>query len=607
MSRLVIVITVLLPFALGACSDSKEEDAETSKPDEDEDFIVSGKDEDTQSTDIFTAPQPDINIDANVQAPSDELDIQADAGSDSTTPDAQSQCSDEGSIRCMSVSSKLRQRCTSGGWVSIDPCPDGQVCDSEDEDEPGSCRDIFKLCIGFGGSSVCDKETMHTCSIDGIDRTQETCDGPRHCQVGVFEGKCATCLPGDFRCVDERLERCANSGHEWELYDTCSTDALCNDIIGDCTNEICRPDTYFCESDVLMGCNDEQTALIPVEVCEDDLCDEFGKQCDICIPGERLCDGDVALTCVADGQSYRSRECESGQCDSGRCQQCQEDDDCEESENSCEKVTCNAFGECVYESICDDDTPFCEEDGCVACLQDSHCSVPLSYRLITDDECVEAQCVEGECEVVYNETTERCGWLNAFYCDGSGQCVECNKSKDCNQSGYVCEDNQCIRRECIEDDDCEEGLECREYECLPPESYCGDGKLAADEEECDPFEERPEIGVYYTDDDENTLFCDEQCQIHTLYTPCSNNLDCIGDNGTCFGTFHLCSVTCSPNNNTCPSIPTDAEPKCTEQLVGPSLCALICDEDEDCPPDVHCVEIGGIDGKVCQFETDDED
>jgi hypothetical protein len=283
-------------------------------------------------------------------------------------------------------------------------------------------------------------QAASTVAVQGVGSMvqQLTCTTDDNCTTEApicLEGFCVECITDD-NCTSEAPLCIVNSCVEC-VSDTdcpgsnnpCDGDAICTEGVcgftgNDCADgEICVPDneTYTCEQCVVDDdCPDEAPICSSEGVCVE--C-EFDFECppsdDPC-DGSPICDnGTCALTgdpCIDEGLI-----CISGMFPNVvapapfECVECVEDDDCED-----DGLFCTG-------------TPICDNNTCA----------------LTGDPCLPD-------DLLCNEEID--------------ECVECETDFDCfgDNSTPFCDGLFCVQ--CLETEDCEEGLFCREGDCV--EAMC---------------------------------------------------------------------------------------------------------------------------------------
>lgn len=221
---------------------------------------------------------------------------------------------------------------------------------------------------------------------------------------------------------------------------------------------------------------------------------------------------------------------------------------------------------------CDDDEqcpaskPYCGSEGCQGCLQDDHC--PLGAPACTGGVCSpctgdEACEGRGRCELE------------------EGACVECLDAEDC-EEGLCSEDHRCV--ECSSDEDCRGSYICDREICL-----AGD--------RCTPSEPCEEDRLCFIENrDARFGICREQCDVETQ-EGCEEGLVCELHS---FGEDFLPRGGCVE-----PTGGAQAGEKCSETILcdshlicvnsfGRTMCAEFCDPDVEssCTEELVCEALG---------------
>jgi hypothetical protein len=490
------------------------------------------------------------------------------AGQAGSAPAAE-RCTTDGAMRC-AVAAGQREHCSAGVWSPAAACAPNEVCAGATSNAPGSCQPVADVCRGSGGQAVCDGQgVMYQCSAQGVVDSQQKCASAQHCQKGLAAHACVTCIPGETRCTETRLERCDDKGSAFTLVKDCGTPGLCKAAAADCTTAACVANTFTCEGDKLRQCNKDQTAFEDVKACAAGLCDKAGGQCDVCVAGTKHCENNSIMICNATGQAYDSMPCSGSTTHcvgNGQCVACASDADCP-APAACAVKHCNVgTGACEpqpapKQTACGS-SKMCDGAGmCVECLADSDCGDP------------------GLCKVKScNQSTHTCQPQNAgasVSCGGGkhcdrGECVQCSSGSDC--VDQLCQSKACVSGECrysaanpgTRDPGCPSGQVCSSsqscVECTDStqcagkgdghwkcargtcKSSCSDGTLDA-WEDCE---------VSLTSNIENARYCDATtCKWRSVYTcsegpgctpPCSSVSDCPKPYGSE-------TVTCASNSN----------------------------------------------------------
>jgi hypothetical protein len=265
------------------------------------------------------------------------------SGSAEPTSGAAATCDTEGALRCSARVAGGQDRCENGGWVAAQLCPSGQTC-LEDATAQPRCVTVSELCRGSGGQTVCDGQgALIVCNEDESIASMMDCPSARHCQIGIPLQTCATCLPEEeHHCTQTALEQCGLDGMSFHKIEDCETAALCNAMLGKCTDAVCEPSAISCEGNALVTCNADGTAIASRKACSPGTCDSKGRDCNMCEPGTKKCDGDRVLTCDATGQTYLPSSCsDGGTCIGlGQCVECGGNDDCSEMTEVCKVGVC---------------------------------------------------------------------------------------------------------------------------------------------------------------------------------------------------------------------------------------------------------------------------
>jgi len=412
--------------------------------------------------------------------------------------------------------------------------------------------------------------------VDHTDCTDDNlCNGEETCENG-------TCMPGlPMICSD--TDPCTD--------DSCdASDGCIFTPIPDCTSGVCA-DHIDCSDDNL--CNGEETCLYEIcmpgtplicddaDPCTDDSCDAAtgcvnapigdGGACDdadACTENDVCTEGSCAGTSVDcdDGETCTDDTCypaigcvnnpvlDGTPCDDGKfCTEtssCQEGF-CEGSGNPCEllQLVCNEAEdgcECSEDEECDDGLYCNGEEVCEIKLNKQVCQPAIDDPCPQDHICDERKdaCLTFQ----FCNTDDDCD--DGLFCNGEEICFKghgnvqgksvavsvCRQNTDPCTSADLCDEDNDVCLECIEDTDCDDGFFCNGHEmCI--DGSCQEGiSPCLPEEICDE-ESSACLGCVTDVDCNDELFCngeeiclDGNCQSGT--NPCSNEI-CDEENDVC--------------------------------------------------------------------------
>lgn len=280
----------------------------------------------------------------------------------------------------------------------------------------------------------------------------------------------------------------------------------------ECTTESCDPDTRACVvedvADGTMCVADGTTAFCFSGVCESDPCADVdcddGNQCTVngsCNPATRECEGrgnePNVTTCDQNGGAI---------CDGqGNCVECNQPVDCPDATEdckakSCDSGTCGSNNAATNGTSCDGGAGTCEDGACVP----SDLCLDAATRCDDNNECTQnlciggtgacdypqvdngstlcdggiGECVDGQCDLCKRtDCTEpdpcvqdgTCNPVNGMcvpganedintdcttpdggrFCDGQGECVECNDNNQCNDQNECTVDSCGGNNKCV--------------------------------------------------------------------------------------------------------------------------------------------------------------
>jgi hypothetical protein len=144
--------------------------------------------------------------------------------------------------------------------------------------------------------------------------------------------------------------------------------------------ETCNPSQVSCEGDLLVTCNADGTASTKT-TCPYG-CNALSLLCNLCLPGAVSCDGQILQTCSSDGQSETSVDCGAPGCNASlaACDApaCQSGDTQCAGISSFQTCTDGVWGDvqpCPNDGTCDS-----AEDQCVTCYSgQSKCTNGILY------------------------------------------------------------------------------------------------------------------------------------------------------------------------------------------------------------------------------------
>jgi hypothetical protein len=352
------------------------------------------------------------------------------SGPEEPPPPKGEACSTDGAMRCAGNGNATRQRevCQGEFWMPAAECGEGEIC-TVSGGNSAACLGVASICRGNPGAVVCDaKGVLYQCGPDGVIKSSESCPSARHCQVGLAGSGCASCVPGEFRCQADKLERCDSAGMKFTTVETCAAGS-CDASGGVCRGKACAEKRSVCRADVLFACAPGETELKEVERCKPGLCNASTGACDACLSGQAACDGETSIKCATDGKKEDRKDCSlgGGHCvGAGNCVSCARDGDCPDP-GACKQAFCNlAKGTCepqqqITGTACA--SGVCSANGaCVSCNTAADCPAP--------GDCEVKQCdAAGSCKPKAAPSGRACG--NGGKCDGSGHCASCVADGDC--------------------------------------------------------------------------------------------------------------------------------------------------------------------------------
>ncbi len=463
------------------------------------------------------------------------------------------------------------------------PCEDGSLCTLGDSCKNGACV----------GGQLMDCEDGNVC-------TDNACDPGTGCKQ----------LANAVGCT---------------LLDLCQTGAQCSGgtchagpgtVCADgnpCTNDLCDPQTGFCQFLTTTNPCDDGNACTLGDLCQGGQCQPgAAKSCDDGSPctGD-ACDGTTG-TCVhsavdstcSDGSPCTVNDaCANGVCMPGAPTNCDDmnpctDDGCDAQTgcshssnsgscsfgNACELAQCQA-GKCITTGIkgCDDGNP-CTSDTCVV-------PVGCVFTAIADGQTCSAPtpcegagtCAAGKCASGAKKDCSDGNPCTADHCDPQsfGGCYWLPEVGSC-EDGDLCSGQ----------DFCDNG-KCRPGTLVGPATDCNDGNLCTDDT-C--------VGASGCVHVANAMACDDG-NVCTIFEQCTSGVCQGGALATCEDGNSCTLDVCAPTTGACSWFPKpgtcdDANP-CTvgEQCIGAFCVGTVvsCDDGNPCSADA-CDVLTGICG-----------
>ncbi len=129
------------------------------------------------------------------------------------------------------------------------------------------------------------------------------------------------CFPGDKRCNDiaNTVEQCDGTGRSWETVESCLETQYCDGDSFTCEDYLCTPGAFRCSettNDVEQCAADGLSWSVSEDCTETQYCDDTADPIacadQVCVPGEKSCDGDNVVVCNEEGSGTEvSKECNS--------------------------------------------------------------------------------------------------------------------------------------------------------------------------------------------------------------------------------------------------------------------------------------------------------
>lgn len=349
----------------------------------------------------------------------------------------------------------------------------------------------FYGCISIENKSNLEKDANQEICPQNAKRYEDTCicnEGYEDCDFD-WENGCETNKMSD-------PDNCGGCGI------SCGKNSVC--VKGVCGCNEGYQNTNGLWSD---GCETKvEIRDIGYDVSTDDGALECFDNCsDNCKP-DKICRNGI---CVSYGYCNTNSDCPCGwYCNvlESRCEECATDDDCKNRTNGRTKCDIGKTFVCIEPPVCnppcDPNCQVCKDGNCVLapnkCCQNSDCP---------SNKCINYVCIENQCSDLCS-TDEECKlW--------------------CNDSYFICVNNQCITADCKDDNECDQhcgfvncGL-CSNGRCqCKPECISGSGKMC---DPCDSDSDCDTIKGFTCYEFANPL---NQSKWKACTHPCSKSDDC---------------------------------------------------------------------------------
>ncbi|MDD4694985.1 MAG: Ig-like domain-containing protein [Patescibacteria group bacterium] len=388
-----------------------------------------------------------------------------------------------------------------------------------------------------GPCNTCNAGVCQPLTGDGWINNFVGCNGPcNYCSSGTClnysSGKhgCSSCKSCS---VSAGIASCSNIVSGQDPNGDCSGGCNRCDGFGYCVdnNYLCPSGT--CSSGTCVACNNDND-------CNSSLCEVCDLNSHTCKSG---CDAPNCETCIGGSCGY---SCNAGDtCDNGNCLECTDDNNC----GPCEACV---GGSC--QSTCSGYTPQCNtaSNSCVECINDTNCptgevcqsnSCVPGPECTVDNDCGQCEmCVSGSCGFICQGSFPYCVNDSCVACTNNSQCtVGCNKTcsgntcvSSCSGSTQYCLGTSCVA--CITDSNCPTGKICQSNVCVNAPECTTDAQCGS----CN----RCDSGSCVSNCTSGAPYC-----FNNSCVACTNSGQCTGACNICSG--NSCVLSCSGSTPYC--------------------------------------------------------
>jgi hypothetical protein len=255
--------------------------------------------------------------------------------------------------------------------------------------------------------------------------TSGTCDGAGSCTECQVPSDCTSLPPND-----ECQQRTCTSGACGQSFTAVNT-PITAQTAGDCQSVVCDG------SGSITSIDDDSDTPFDDNDCTDDVC-TTGTPSNPPLADGTPCGTGGTFTC--DG--------------AGSCRGCTSPTDCQGTDTFCRTRTCESFT-CGFDYT-PQGTALPGADQILGNCLEEQCDgsggvqgVPDATDVPADDgnECTDETCVSGSPQHPPLPLNTACT-QGGSYCDGAGDCVECNSPDQCTNQGTVCQDATCDSNAC---------------------------------------------------------------------------------------------------------------------------------------------------------------